>query len=195
MTHPLTLILALAALPLIASACPDAPRAPESEPPPLTAAAAPPARVVRAALLLEPLAGATGNETHGAHGAVVFEETTLTTHDGATLVTLAARYRVFGLRGPYGTDFRLRVEAATDCAATAFRSARAGAVPGRILGDAALERFNEEAEGSYAALQAVGFTLADTIVGHAVTVIDAEDHVVACGVARPSPEQAAPPRQ
>jgi hypothetical protein len=200
MTHHLGPILALAALPLLAAARPDAPRAPDSEPPVRTADAAPPARIARAALLLEPPAGATAPDTpdaHGAHGAVVFEETTLTTHDGARVVTLAARYRVFGLRGSYEANFRLRVEAATDCAGAAPPSAgtAAGAVSGKVLGQARLERFNDDAEGSYADLQAEGLTLADAIVGHAVTVRDPEDRVVACGVARPSPEQAPPPRR
>ena len=183
-----SVVVAFAALPLVLGACPDAPRAPDSDV--RISPGARPARVERAAVLLEPAADATAG---GLRGAVVFEETTVTAQDGTSVVALAARYRVFGLTGPYGTDYRLRVEPAKRCAGP-------GADGGIVLGkedkpedgkeDGRLVPVGGEAEGRYDKLQGRGLTLAGTIVGHAVTVIDGNGAVLLCGLARRSSDEA-----
>lgn len=183
-----SVVVAFAALPLVLGACPDAPRAPDSDL--RISPGARPARVERAAVLLEP---ATDAPAGGLRGAVVFDETTVTAQDGTSVVTLAARYRVFGLTGPSGTDYRLRVEPAERCAGP---TADGGIVLGKEdrpvdeTEDGRLVPVGGEAEGRYDRLQDQGLTLAGKIVGHAVTVIDGNGAVLLCGVARRSSDEA-----
>lgn len=173
------LILPLTALPFLLNACPDAPRAPEPETLVRPNMGAPPARIERAAVLLEPNADAPAG---GLRGAVVFEETTVTAQDGASVVTLVARYRVFGLTGPYGTNYRLRIEPTARCADPA-------AGPGVVVGREPLDAMMGGADGTYRALESDGLALGAAIVGHAVTVLDGDDAVILCGVARRSADQ------